>query len=512
MGYAACGSEVRVEAFVEARLALTVSTNDPNCRQSFPGLTCTYVNASATAPIQLSLRVESPSYYANIITVVFTATCPKPGTTVSGSIPLQNANGAALQPNSVVLSASSDGATSSSATATTASPADLGSRTTSDPSLLLAPGTNVLGTMVPANAARVQPQVLGIFSFAGAQASCLEPLFGTWIMYAILTVAFLVVRLTMAHRAKGEIPNTHHKISQWRSLLIHHPYVGLFVPCHAQCVFIHVVNPFCHVLAIIMSAALLIRLFASQNDETMASLWIFGVLAVVFAQPWKPLLHYYYSEWRYDEKQLQADIEDMRRTIGSKKGAPLLTSLKNATIDSGTFDLANIQMVEEEEGSQGADSLEDIPSKPCRTISTLDLSNVKLEEEGTLFTVTSPADEEADDLPPIQATVLTNLLVTYGHIANAVFAVLVTVVTYSMVAAFGKEMRCDRFVGVLWRALLLDVFGMQSLAVVLTWMYRWMTATGTEPLPDATDEEKPPHGEALWSELHPFHGDKRTVY
>ena len=153
-------------------------------------------------------------------------------------------------------------------------------------------------------------------------------------------------------------------------------------------------------------------------------------------------------------------------------------------------------------------------------MSALDLSKVKLEQEGTLVTVASGdnvmsdagGDEDEDEFKPIQATVLSNLMVTYGHIVNAVFAVLVTIVTYSMVEAFGQEMRCDRFLGVLWRALILDIFGMQSLAVVLTWMYRWMTATGTEALPDATEEEKLQHNEALWSELHPFHGDKRTVY
>ena len=541
-GNPACGSTIQFDAFVEAHVPIVLRTLDPNCKQVFPGISCRFVadNSTATASagsgsassattagfrVQIELTADVPNYYRSMMSISTSATCADTNTMLPWALRVQDTNGtlvpsdAAAPPGVALLT---DGTV-------VHVPGSISSPTSSSNSGDL--DSVALVTPPPGQAARAaDSRNLGIFSFTGVGSACLEPLFGTWIAYAAMAIVCLVFRIVLHHRARDQPPpNTHDGIPQWRSLLIHHPYIGLLLPCHAQCVFIHAVNPLCHVLALIMSTAVLIRVFSSHADSSNASLWIFAAIAVGLAQPWKPLLHFFYTSWTYDPSEMKRALDDFRLTFynsTSRSKANLMNTqeLKNSTHSTSPadFDLANIEIMEEDEPDtrctvDAYDVNENHSAVFGETTDRLGIesSSWDIQKQASTFELSVQGSEQScgEDASngPSPVTVLSSLRVTYGHIVNALFAILTTVITYSMVKAFGQEMRCDRFVGTLWRALLLDAVVMQSVAIVLTWMYRWMTASPKLSSSKDDDQSDDHDSCALWSELHPYHGSKRCA-
>ena len=543
--FAACGSTVQIEAFVEARISIAISPSDViSCRPAFPGVVCTYRNLDLITAgsiqqqqIHLELLIEAPSYYGNSITFVFTAACLDnvDSSVLAGSMPIQDGNGTALPTTHSQLSTSTDGHVVSEVTTGTFAPLEPGVAPPTPRPVVPNPTPAPLQTTnAPPPAARISGAALGIFGFQGQQVSCLEPLFGTWVAFIIFMIAFFFVRIALGRRDKDEIPNTHEKIPQWRSLAIQHPYMGMFLPCHAQCVFIHIVNPFSHVLAVIMSAAVLVRFVTSHSDDSMTSLWIYSCIAIAIAQPWKHMLQYFYDNWTYDPKELEIEEELYRAAMGRKRSSALVSNLRNSCLEmpasktglENFVDLSEIELVEEY--GEDEDELPTIVAtaddrRKQQPTSALAKKGSKKDGKSSSFVQfsavpeISSADQESDDdddafpVDDLKVTVQTSRYILYGHGGNAVFAVVVSFLTYALISAFGREMRCDRFVALLWRALALDAVVLQSFALGAAWIYRWMTASATEPLPHDKKEDKMQHKEALWSELHPFQGDRRRI-
>ena len=104
-----------------------------------------------------------------------------------------------------------------------------------------------------------------------------------------------------------------------------------------------------------------------------------------------------------------------------------------------------------------------------------------------------------------------------GHIACAVFAAIAIILSFVFISGLGvRATRCDLFTSSVVWALVLDLSAMQQTVAVLTYGYRWMTSTNVDDDEDVEEESnkkrtKNNATERLWSELHPYEGDKRLV-
>jgi hypothetical protein len=381
----------------------------------------------------------------------------------------------------------------------------------------------------PANKAMLR----GIFAFAGDSITCTDPLFGTIIGFVVWCIVMLGVRVVMSHRrpkkpsAVEHTPNlegsqtprseadapqyfpTTWGVPQWRSLLLKHQWVMMFVPCHEQCVFAHAWGPVTHCLTLLLSTAAILHFIGTA--QTGAE-WIAAGIAVLVAPLFRPLLNYYYNVWDLDFKIIEAFTE-----LAKKEKTDRLKRVLSGTMYTkrsstlGSVALDNIELIEEP-GEQSAAAPTDAPY--LATIARLGGSEKQIDDDVIEFeddTVNkgpaivdlhssgeamSETITEENPIVPTAAPVVCGVYFLKGHIINAVFGLIVGILTFVTLTNFNTALKCGIYKSTLCWTLIIDAVLVQPVTVGFTGLYRWLTADDEEPLP---------------SELHPFDGALRPV-
>jgi tetrahydromethanopterin S-methyltransferase subunit B len=103
---------------------------------------------------------------------------------------------------------------------------------------------------------------------------------------------------------------------------------------------------------------------------------------------------------------------------------------------------------------------------------------------------------EESPIVPTAAPVVCGVYFLKGHIINAIFGLIVGILTFVTLTYFNTTQKCGIYKSTLCWVLIIDAALVQPLTVGFTGLYRWLTADDEESLP---------------SELHPFDGALRPV-
>ena len=441
-----------------------------SCLSTFPGLTCRFPSVSSRG-VGIALMVKIPDFYEFEVNVTFTVTASNVRGPLSGQIAL------AGRRSMVAVS----------------------------------PNATLLATPVPQPPPQAANGLNGIFAgIGGSGVNCTNPFTLILLVYVVCCIASALYGIYRQRKRPHVAEDTYLEVPLLSSLLIHHAWLSMLMPCHYHCLLVHFTLSFAHIVTLLALTAALIQGLGFDSPGVVYSA---ALLAGIVAAAPRPLLSYGF--WIF--------------TTNEGDGTPLATkkstftaitrnkSIANgATMSPGALEaLDAIELVSSGSDDEGDDKAtkkqpDTPPGKPknnaCSNSTTNSSSDHNdddgSEGEGSTDVIAVDGSVTSPNLPP-----LIHLEVSphrnRSFMLSCGLSVLMLIIGYYFSATVPGPEECTALENAWWLAIIVDIAIYQTAAMVVVAFYRWFTM-------DDDDMGINIQGQpTMWSELHPYPGEKR---